>query len=86
MDAEQRANTPCYIGRITKASKENPVIGAVVCVIVDDGMDPAETDIVKWVKAGLAVEIVPVWWVRLYFGTTERYSEGDAPPVVGKAA
>lgn len=83
MTPEERANTPCYIGRSTKPTKHVPVAGTVVCALVDDGRDLAGTakTIAKWVREGLTIERVPVWWCRLHLFTTERYREGDLPPV-----
>jgi hypothetical protein len=76
---EQRANTPCYVGRTTKPTKHNPVVGTIVCALVDDGRDlaGAAKEIAKWVREGLVIERVPVWWVRLHLLTTEVYREGE---------
>ena len=80
---EERALTPCYIGRTTKATKHNPVVGTVVCASVDDGTRLAETAkiVAKWVRDGLEIERVPAWWVRLHLRTQERYRGGDTMPV-----
>jgi glycyl-tRNA synthetase (class II) len=77
----ERANTPCYIGRTKQPTKRHPQVGTVVCVTVDDdtmAKDNAKL-VAEWLRDGLTIERVPVWWVRLHFGTTEVY-RGEAPP------
>ena len=79
---EEHAAIPSYIGRTTKPTTQFPTIGTVVCAAVDDGTrlaDIAKT-VAEWARRGLEIERVPVWWVRLYLLTTERYREGDLPP------
>lgn len=70
--AEQRANTMCYIARETRPAQKYP-IGTVVCVSVDDAQYhmQASRDAAKWLRQGLIVERVPVWWARKFFGTPE---------------
>lgn len=67
--------TLCYIGRTTRPTKYHPNIGTVVCASVDDcQMIKYNAKVVaKWIRAGLVVEHVPVWWVRLHMETTETY-------------
>lgn len=79
-----RALTPCYIGRTTKPTKHHPEIGTVVCASVDDAgqIEFNAKEIAKWLRSGLTVERVPVWWVRLHLETTATYREGDQPPNV----
>lgn len=79
---EERANTPCYIGRTTKPTKWHPVSGTVVCATVDDGTRVKENAraIGKWLRAGLIIERVPVWWVRLHMLTAEPYRPEEPPP------
>lgn len=80
---EQRAATPCYIGRSVVATDQHTA-GTVVCAIVDDGNDPkwVAKAVAKWVGDGLVIERVPVWWVREFLETTEVYR----PEAVARAA
>lgn len=75
---DQRAVTPCYIGRTTVPTKHHPVIGTVVCASVDDDRSIASNakTIAKWIREGPSVERVPVWWVRKYLETAEVYRVG----------
>lgn len=76
---EQRANTMCYIARETRPDQKNP-IGTIVCAAVDDPGQPgwAARDAAKWLRQGLTVERMPVWWVRKFLFTTEP-SPGPGP-------
>lgn len=82
------ANTPCYIARTTAPTKHNPIVGTVVFATVEDGTRTRDVarEVAKCIRDGLTVERVPVWWVRLHFGTTEVYREGDQAPDEARAA
>lgn len=88
LTAEQRANTPCYIGRTTEPTINHPITGTVVCASVDEDSRVAQNakTVAKWMRGGLTVERVPVWWVRLHLETAEIYRPGDSPPVAERAA
>lgn len=79
-------HTMCYIARTTKPEKRHPIVGTVVCATVDDGTRTKEVakKISDWINDSLTIERVPVWWVRLHFGSQERYRDGDQPPAVTK--
>jgi hypothetical protein len=64
-----------YIGRTTKPLKNWPEIGSVVCAAVDRPEYAKDTakQIAKWIRAGLAIERVPVAWVREHLGSTMPY-------------
>ncbi len=60
-----------YIGRTTKPLKDWPEIGSVVCAAVD--RPEYAKEIAKWIRDGLAIERVPVAWVREHLGSTTPY-------------
>ncbi len=63
-----------YIGRETAEGHHHPV-GTVVCASVDQpdrAKDNAKL-VAKWIRDGLAIERVPVEWVRKHLLTTEPY-------------
>lgn len=66
--------TWAYIARTVKENKHHPV-GCVVCASVDRPEYAADTakEVAKWIKQGLAVERVPVEWVRKHLFTTVPY-------------
>ncbi len=78
---DERDETPCYIARIVKPTKHDPIVGTVVCAAVDDGKRLAETAIgvAKWAKAGLLIERAPVWWVRKHLFSAEPLPKAGEP-------
>jgi hypothetical protein len=76
----ERANALCYIARTTAPTERHPVAGTVVCAAVDDGTHIKENAKVigKWLRDGLIVERVPVWWVRRHLFTADPYQPGEA--------
>jgi hypothetical protein len=82
LTSEERANTPCFIGRTTKPTALYPVVGTIVCASVDDGMriEDNDSEIVRWLRDGLIVDRVPVWWVRLHLFTAEPYRAEEPKP------
>lgn len=85
MTPEERALTPCYIARITAPTKRHPFVGTVVFATVDDGTRPREVAkaVAKCLRDGLTIERVPVWWVRVHFGTPEVYRGEEMPKSEG---
>lgn len=78
-----------YIGRTTKPSRHWPNVGSVVCAIVYKPERAQETAqaVGKWIRDGLAIECVPVEWIREHFGTTMPYQPSrDATPAASAPA
>jgi hypothetical protein len=82
LTSEERANTPCYIARTAVPTKRHPIPGTVVCASVDDGTRIKENarEIGKWLRSGLVIERVPVWWVRLHLLTADPYRPEEPSP------
>lgn len=64
----------CYIARTVAATKHHG-LGVVVCATVDEPTRAKATakDVAEWIRDGLAIERVPVEWLRQYLLTTEVY-------------
>lgn len=62
-----------YIGRTTKPEKRWPVVGTVVCAVMDEPSAKPDRAVAKWIREGLTIERVSVEWVRKHFGTAEPY-------------